>query len=71
MAEAVYDALFSGHPKLRYLVATKWETERLIDALIERMLDENDNPALSYDRHELIDLLDKQISKRQRQPSGD
>jgi len=58
---AVYDALFSEKPKLRYLVGTKWEGDRVINALIEKLLDENNNPQHSYSRDQLIALLDKHI----------
>ncbi|MCJ7457648.1 MAG: SDR family oxidoreductase [candidate division Zixibacteria bacterium] len=61
---AVYDALFSERPKLRYLVGTKWEGDRVINALIDKLLDENDNPQHNYSRDELIALLDRNISQR-------
>lgn len=67
VAEAVSSALFSEHPKLRYLVATKWEIEQLIDSLIERLLDENDNPRFSYSRDEMIERLSLRISERDQQ----
>ncbi len=61
---AVYDALFSEKPKLRYLVGTKWEGDRVINALIDKLLDENDNPQHNYSRDELVALLDRHISQR-------
>ena len=61
---AVYDALFSQRPKLRYLVGTKWEGDRVINALIDKLLDENDNPQHNYSRDELVALLDRHISQR-------
>jgi len=61
---AVYDALFSERPKLRYLVGTKWEGDRVINALIDKLLDENDNPQHNYSRDELVALLDRHISQR-------
>jgi NAD(P)-dependent dehydrogenase (short-subunit alcohol dehydrogenase family) len=61
---AVADALFAERPKLRYLVGTKWEGDRVIHALIEKLLDENDNPHHSYTRDELVALLDRHISER-------
>ena len=60
----VYDALFSQSPKLRYLVGTKWEGDRVINALISKLLDENDNPRHNYSREELVALLDRHISQR-------
>ena len=64
VAEAVYDALFSPALKLHYLVGTKWEGDRVLNALISKLLDENDNPKHSYSRDELIALLDQHIAKR-------
>ncbi len=65
VTEAVYDALFSDKPKLRYLVGTKWEGDRVIHALIEKLLDENDNPMHNYSRQELVTILDGHIADRQ------
>jgi NAD(P)-dependent dehydrogenase (short-subunit alcohol dehydrogenase family) len=64
VAEAVRDALFSDTPKLRYLVGTKWEGDRVIHALIDKLLDENDNPKHNYSRDELIALLDRHFLQR-------
>lgn len=62
--EAVQDALFNEKPKMRYLVGTHWEGNRVINALIAKLLDENDNPQHSYSREELIALLDKHLEER-------
>ena len=62
--EAVQDALFSVKPKMRYLVGTHWEGNRVINALIAKLLDENDNPKHNYSRDELIELLDQHLAKR-------
>jgi short-subunit dehydrogenase len=61
---AVYDALFSERPKPRYLVGTKWEGDRVINALIGQLLDENDNPQHHYSRDELVALLDRHLFQR-------
>ncbi len=61
---AVYDALFSAQPKLRYLVGTRWEGDRVLNALVEKLLDENDNPQHNYSRQELIALLDRHLAQR-------
>lgn len=61
---AVYDALFSERPKMRYLVGTQWEGNRVINALIEKLLDENDNPMHNYSREQLIALLDHHLTKK-------
>jgi NAD(P)-dependent dehydrogenase (short-subunit alcohol dehydrogenase family) len=62
--EAVQDALFSEKPKLHYLVGTHWEGNRVINTLIAKLLDENDNPQHNYSRDELIALLDKHLAER-------
>ncbi len=62
VAEAVYGAVFSPAPKLHYLVGTTWEGDRVLNALIAKLLDENDNPKHSYSRDELIALLDQHIA---------
>ena len=64
VSEAVCDALFSEHPKMRYLVGTQWEGDRVINGLIAKLLDENDNPQHNYSRDELIAHLDAQIAQR-------
>ena len=64
VSEAVYNALFSEKPKRHYLVGTKWEGDRVIHALIGKLLDENDNPQHNYNREELISILDQHIAQR-------
>src|SRR4030095_543371 len=66
--DAVQDALFSERPKLRYLVGTHWEGNRVINTLIAKLLDENDNPQHNYSRDELIALLDRHIAQRTQSP---
>ena len=62
--EAVQDALFGDKPKLHYLVGTHWEGNRVINALIAKLLDENDNPQHNYSREQLIELLDQHLAER-------
>jgi len=66
VAEVVYDALFSATPKLRYLVGTKWEGDRVLNALVAKLLNENDNPKHGYTRDQLVALLDQHIAQRAR-----
>jgi hypothetical protein len=66
VAEAIYDALFSSTPKLRYLVGTKWEGDRVLKALMGKLLDENDNPKHGYSREQLVALLDQHIAEHGR-----
>ena len=66
VTEAVVDALFSAAPKFRYLVGTKWEGDRVIHALIEKLLDENDNPLHNYSQAELAALLARKIEERKK-----
>jgi NAD(P)-dependent dehydrogenase (short-subunit alcohol dehydrogenase family) len=68
VAEVVYAALFAERPKLRYLVGTRWEGNRVLNALLERLLDENDNPQHNYSRDELIALLDEHLARRNQPP---
>jgi NAD(P)-dependent dehydrogenase (short-subunit alcohol dehydrogenase family) len=64
VAAAVYDALFSERPKTRYLVGTRWEGDRVLNALVAQLLEENDSPRHNYSRDELIALLDRHILER-------
>jgi NAD(P)-dependent dehydrogenase (short-subunit alcohol dehydrogenase family) len=64
VAVAVYDALFSPTPKLHYLVGTRWEGDRVLNTLVAKLLDENDNPQHNYSREELVALLDRHITER-------
>lgn len=62
--DAVKDALFSEKPKMRYLVGTRWEGDRVLNALIAKLLDENDNPTHNYSRDQLVEILDQHIAMR-------
>jgi len=64
VAIAVYDALFSERPKTRYLVGTKWEGDRVLNELLVKLLDENDNPQHNYSRDQLVALLDRHVLDR-------
>ncbi|MDD5265190.1 MAG: SDR family oxidoreductase [Candidatus Bipolaricaulis sp.] len=66
VAVAVYDALFSPTPKLHYLVGTRWEGDRVLNTLVAKLLDENDNPRHNYSREQLVALLDKHTAEREK-----
>ncbi|MBT9504046.1 MAG: SDR family oxidoreductase [Burkholderiaceae bacterium] len=61
---AVEQALFSAAPKLRYMVGTEWEGNRVLHALIDKLLDANDGSSLHYPRKRLIALLDEHLAAR-------
>ena len=65
VSEAVWHALFDPKPKRHYLVGTQWEGDRVIHALIAKLLDENDNPQHNYSRAELVALLDQHLQQRE------
>lgn len=65
VATAVSHALFAEKPRLRYLVGTKWEGDRVIHALIEKLLDANDSPEHNYSREALVALLDDHLQARE------
>jgi short-subunit dehydrogenase len=62
VTDAVHHALFSDNPKPCYLVGTKWEGDRVINGLLKKIVQENDNPKHNYSRDELIMMLDKHLS---------
>jgi NAD(P)-dependent dehydrogenase (short-subunit alcohol dehydrogenase family) len=64
VAVAVLDALFSKSPRERYLVGTRWEGQRVIDALMDRLLDANDCPTLGHSLAELIGMLEARAGRR-------
>jgi NAD(P)-dependent dehydrogenase (short-subunit alcohol dehydrogenase family) len=64
VAEAVEHALFSDAPRLRYVVGTRWEGDRIVHTLLERLLDVNESPTHRYTRDELIALLDEHLRRR-------
>lgn len=64
VAEAVEHALFAAVPRARYLVGTRWEGERVLRNLTERLLDANQGEAMGYSRDELVALLDAGLAAR-------
>ncbi|GAB4182294.1 MAG: oxidoreductase [Wenzhouxiangellaceae bacterium] len=66
VAIAVEDALRSNNPKPCYLVGTRTEGDRVLNRLIEKLLEENNNPQHQYSRAQLIELLDYHLQRQRR-----
>jgi NAD(P)-dependent dehydrogenase (short-subunit alcohol dehydrogenase family) len=65
VAEVVMKSLFDDHPKPRYLVVpTQEQAYWTINRAIERMVEQNSGQKFSYDRAELIEMLDAALAKR-------
>lgn len=64
VAVAVIDALFAPEPRPRYLVGTRWEGDRVLRALMDRILDANDCPTLGYSRAELLAQFEARAAER-------
>lgn len=61
--DAVQDALFAEKPRRRYLVGTRWEGNRVVHALLERLCDANEGTSMGYSRQELHALLDEHLDR--------
>ncbi len=64
VAEAVEHALLAPTPRARYLVGSRWEGQRVIDNLLDRLLDANEGPGMGYSRDELVAQLDAALAQR-------
>lgn len=64
VAEAIEHALFDPRPRARYLVGSRWEGERVVNTLIERLLDANEAPEQRRSRDELVALIDAALAAR-------
>jgi hypothetical protein len=60
----ILDAPFADHPRARYLVGTRREGSRVIDALMDRLLDANDCPTLGHSLDDLIAVLRARSAER-------
>jgi len=58
VAAVVVEALGCAAPQARYLVGTRWEGERVLDALTERLIDAAISPGQSLDRTALLARID-------------
>jgi len=54
VAEVVLQALFDATPQARYLMGTRWEGDRVITALIDRLLDASASPSHRLTLTELL-----------------
>lgn len=59
VADAIQQVLDAPDPPLRTLVGTRWEGNRVLDALMQRIAEANDCPSLNYTRAELLERLDR------------
>ena len=64
VAQVVLQALFDETPQARYLVGTRWEGDRVITALIERLLDANASPSHRLTMAELLARVEDQHAAR-------
>ena len=64
VAAAVEQALFEPHPKRRYMVVPNREQARAtIDRQLDRLVELNERQPYSYDRQELVRLLEDALSR--------
>lgn len=67
VAEVVVKSLFDDHPKPRYLIVPNQEQAYwTINRAIERMVEQNSDQRFSFDRAELIEMLDAALAKQAR-----
>jgi NAD(P)-dependent dehydrogenase (short-subunit alcohol dehydrogenase family) len=65
VAEVVMKSLFDDHPKPRYLIVPSQEQAYwTISRAIERMVEQNSDHKFSYDRAQLIEMLDAALAKQ-------
>ncbi|MBL8360239.1 MAG: SDR family oxidoreductase [Rubrivivax sp.] len=64
VAAVIEQALTVQAPQARYLVGTRWEGDRVLNALIERLLDAAGSPSHRLTRDELVAMIDAQRARR-------
>ncbi len=63
VAEAVYQALFSDNPKMRYMVVPDQEEAGwTIGKAIQELVQLNEGQPYSYDRDTLVKMLDEAVA---------
>jgi len=58
---AVRDALLAKEPRPSYLVGTRWEGDRVVGALLERLAEVNRAPSMGRSPQELHELLEEHL----------
>jgi hypothetical protein len=53
----VLQALMGADPQARYLVGTRWESDRVVDALITRLVDAAQSPSQALDESALLERV--------------
>jgi NAD(P)-dependent dehydrogenase (short-subunit alcohol dehydrogenase family) len=64
VAQVVLQALHEAAPDQRYLVGTGWEGRRVVDALIEWLLDAAASPGQRLDREAIVAAIDAALARR-------
>lgn len=59
---AVYDALFSENPRASYVVGTRWEGSRVVEGLLDRLVEANRAEELGYSAQQLTEILEKKLA---------
>lgn len=70
VAEVIRECLHAADPPLRSLVGTRWEGNRVLDTLMERIAQANSCPSLSYSREELFARLEQFLDVERKLRSG-
>jgi NAD(P)-dependent dehydrogenase (short-subunit alcohol dehydrogenase family) len=61
VVDVVMEALAAEEPRLRYLVGTRWEGDRVVDALLDRLVDANECATLRYSLADLVERLEARM----------
>jgi NAD(P)-dependent dehydrogenase (short-subunit alcohol dehydrogenase family) len=64
VAAVVLDALLGPAPAARYLVGTRWEGERVLQTLTERLVDAALSPSQQLTRDEIVAWIDRELAAR-------
>ena len=70
VAEVVMQALFEAQPQARYLVGTRWESDRVVEALITRLIDAAQSPSQGLGEEALLERVRKAWRGRGRSAPG-